>query len=120
MLWINRFNYNIISEDNGTESDDNRNCNDENCNNDGNCNGENSGTEICDDKKYFYEPCDYVDDVDCVRKFFKDHAKCSVIEHEDHKPVYRARHVAYLPKTNLTLVTTKVRLTKLNGTIITF
>lgn len=52
-----------------------------------------------------------------MKKFYGKYGQCKVVYHEDNKPVYRQRYTSYLPKINLTIVSTKVRLKKLDGKI---
>ncbi|KAL0829924.1 hypothetical protein ABMA28_003397 [Loxostege sticticalis] len=67
-----------------------------------------------------YYPCDFEDDIDCVRHYFASSGQCKEVHNYANKPVYRDRLVAYVPGLNLTAVLVKSRLTFVGDKIIRF
>ncbi|XP_063831916.1 uncharacterized protein LOC135081107 [Ostrinia nubilalis] len=57
-----------------------------------------------------YYPCDFEDDIDCIRHYFASSGQCKETHNYARKPVYRDRLVVYLPGFNLTLIVTKTRI----------
>lgn len=109
VIVTNQINNKWIADVGRLKGDDRR------CDIDGKC--DDNDTNDFDDEKNLYEPCDYSDDVDCVREFFGKYGQCEVVYHENDKPVYRDRFISYFPKINLTLITTKTRLRNFNPRI---
>ncbi|XP_063831788.1 uncharacterized protein LOC135080994 [Ostrinia nubilalis] len=58
-----------------------------------------------------YYPCDFEDDVDCIRHYFASSGQCKEVDNDYRKPVFRDRLVTYLPGFNLTIIVAKTRLT---------
>ncbi|KAL0829925.1 hypothetical protein ABMA28_003398 [Loxostege sticticalis] len=67
-----------------------------------------------------YYPCDFEDDIDCVRHFFASSGQCKEVHNYGNKPVYRTRLVTYEPGFNLTIVLNKSRIKYIGDRITRF